>query len=330
MQNNEKYINLIFKFLTKEITKDESIVLNGWLASDISNKKTFDSYSRTWEISSKNINPEILDINVENEWNIFKTKNNFTQNIKTKKNNVKKMFFLKISSVAAAAVVIILVGLLFLFNTGTETITATNSILETNLSDSTQITLNKHSEIKYNKKFNQKNRQVELSGEAYFNVKHDPNNHFIVKTDKFYVEVIGTEFFVSTLAENPVVVVKQGRVLVYTFEDKSDSIILNVGKRAILNNDKSTFKSEENKDRNYLSWKTQKIIFENDEFEEIVRVIKQTYDVKIVILNPELRKHKLTITFEDQTLESILNVLKYQLNLKIEKKESQIEISSVE
>ena len=65
------------------------------------------------------------------------------------------------------------------------------------LPDSTRVWLNANSKLVYSTSFKEGIRQVELDGEAYFDVKHNGDNPFVVRTKSMNVTVLGTEFNVS-------------------------------------------------------------------------------------------------------------------------------------
>ena len=65
------------------------------------------------------------------------------------------------------------------------------------LSDGTKVWLNAGSKLRYPERFVGDERQVELSGEAYFDVVHDEKAPFIVKTSRSTITVLGTEFGIT-------------------------------------------------------------------------------------------------------------------------------------
>jgi len=66
------------------------------------------------------------------------------------------------------------------------------------LSDSSRVWLNSNSEIRFKTHFEKESRIVSLSGEAYFEVKHDESRPFIIHTETHDIEVLGTSFNVSS------------------------------------------------------------------------------------------------------------------------------------
>jgi transmembrane sensor len=85
------------------------------------------------------------------------------------------------------------------------------------LSDGSVVTLAPNSSIRYPEKFAVERRTVELSGEAFFNVKRDPSKPFLVYSDEIVTRVLGTSFRITAFddREEIVVAVKTGKVSVY-------------------------------------------------------------------------------------------------------------------
>ncbi len=195
--------------------------------------------------------------------------------------------------------------------------------------DGSLISLNTNSELEYSKRFNKKNRTVKLKGEAFFKVEHNPEKPFIINTGQLKIEVIGTSFNVNAKSEegDVEVIVETGIVKIYTKKDKSDSVMLYAGDKALFNNTKKDIQKNLNENINYLAWKTKKLIFEGDELQNIVNTLNETYNASIVIKNPSIKECILTNTFENQSLESILKVLEATLDLQVKKKGEVYEIS---
>ena len=80
------------------------------------------------------------------------------------------------------------------------TLAETRTIL---LPDGTSVTLNHYSSLSYPKQFKSDNREVELSGEAYFEVSKNKKHPFIVQTETIDVQVLGTHFNVDAYPDNP-------------------------------------------------------------------------------------------------------------------------------
>ncbi len=326
MQENDKYINLIFKELTKEILPEESSDLLHWIKSDSKNSEIFESYKKTWTLTEKEkYLPEIEAIDVDFEWNKFIDKSNFNSTAKVVEIKKSKFSFLKI-----AAIFIFLFtvagGLFALLNNKETSIYAENDVFDTQLPDGTNITLNKNSEISYNSKFNKKERKITLNGEAYFSVEHNVNKPFIIETQQGFIEVVGTEFYVNSTENSLEVIVNLGIVAVYKYSDKIDSVHISKNQKIQISDIVSTIEVKENEDNNYISWKTKKLDFDNSTFSEVVETLEKTYDVEIEVKNPELLNCEISGKFDNQSIESVLTVIQSILDIKYKISENKVVI----
>ncbi len=313
MQNNNEHINLIIKVLSEEAGKEEKQMLEKWLSENTNHRQLFDDYKKIWLLSQKETVPEIENINVDTEWQKFKQKTDFDKekySIKPKKRNFSVL------RIAAVFLIFISLGIagMYIFNTKEQKITAFNEVKEVKLPDNTEISINKHSEIRFDKKFNKKERKIKLKGEAFFKVAKNKNKAFIVKTESFYVEVLGTQFYVNSDIKNRQVVVKEGTVAVYQYKDKRDIVILHAGDKAIFDKKENKIRKIENSDVNYLAWKTKIFDFQNMNLETVFGILKNSYDIDFKFVNPGLKKCKISVSFKNQNIDEIINVLKATFN----------------
>lgn len=317
MKPANENIDLIIKSLNHEITESEKNELNQWLKKP-QNKNIFDDYKTIWELTENKIDNDVAEINIDEELNFVRNKLGFKKpKIQKIKKTEMKNNFVKYA-IAVAASVLVLFGILFWINNRTDEIISDDRIVETTLPDNSKIVINRNSKIEYPKKF-ENNRTVKLKGEAYFVVSAQKDNPFIVETENYNVEVVGTEFFVSTLKKQIEVIVKKGIVKVYPIRKPADSIILKPADK-LQNGDKIT----KIKNNNFLSWKTGKIKFDNASLKEISNVLTRTYGVEISISNAEIEDLKMTATFDNQELSSVLKVVEQTLNVKITKQKNKI------
>ncbi|MBN2662375.1 MAG: DUF4974 domain-containing protein [Bacteroidales bacterium] len=311
MDSTSEYINLIIKRLNNEIVDNQNVQLEIWLKEKPENKKLFDDYKIIWELTQNSVEPEIAAINIEDELDLIRKKIGLKNTKVVDIKPIKKTNDFWKYSVAIAAAVVVFIGVFFLFGSKTEKVTSQNLVVETTLPDNSQIILNRNSTVKYPKKF-KTNRKVDLSGEAYFIVEHDSENPFVVNASGYVVEVVGTEFFVSSKDNSFEVVVNKGIVKVYSENNPSDSTILTAGKH--FNVDKQIVNVQ---NKNYLAWKTGKIEFENKTLAEICTVLERTYGVEIIISDKNIKDMRMTATFNNQTIEAVLSVVEATLNVKI-------------
>ena len=321
MKNFSEHIDLIVKYLSGDANADESKKLFDQMQHSSELKKEFDALKKSWDLAAAKADKKIADIDLNKEWDLFNSKIEKEQSPKVISLKPKRFSFVRIAS-AIAAVFVLGFAVFYFFNLQTQELVAVNSVVESNLPDGSQISLNAGSELEYAKTFNKKERAVKLKGEAFFKVAHNSQKPFVVKAGKLNIEVVGTEFNVNAKSKkgDVEVIVNSGKVLVYSKSDKSDAKLLLAGDKAKFIRNKSEIIKKVNTNPNYLAWKNKKLYFDNTSLGEIVKTLEHTYNTKIIIKNPKLKNCTLTNTFDNQSLKSIMKVLEATLDVKITEK----------
>ncbi|WP_108869914.1 FecR family protein [Aquimarina aquimarini] len=201
------------------------------------------------------------------------------------------------------------------------------------LSDGTTVHVNAGSTLKFPAQFVAGQiREVELSGEAYFEVARNEKDPFIVSTNGIRTEVLGTKFNVSSYTDDSFseVVLVEGSVGVSMGNkrfDKNTDQILKPNQKASLtkltqNLDISTVKTE-----NYVAWIDGVLLFKNESFENIVKKLERSYDKKITINYQKLKKEKFTGRFDIENLEDVLKTFSSNTSFNFTIKESEVIIN---
>lgn len=189
------------------------------------------------------------------------------------------------------------------------------------LSDGTKVWMNSDSQLRYPVHFSGTERQVFLSGEAYFEVCPDSCRPFYVITNEVYVRVYGTMFNVNTqrLTEVQTVLVK-GSVGVGRIGSKEE-IRLKPGERADFIRNNQQFCVEKVNTAQYTAWKEGYFAFENESLEEIMEMLGRWYNVDVFYASNDLKSLKFTgylRKYEDVShiLEAIQEVVGVQFSIK--------------
>ena len=155
------------------------------------------------------------------------------------------------------------------------------------LPDGTNVWLNASTTLRYPMAFSKENREIMLDGEAYFDVVKD-KKPFIVKTDKYNVEVLGTTFNVEAYAGMPdfKTTLYTGKVKLYNAQHP-DAVFLTPGQTARLVGD--VLEVSVTKDVNSYRWKDGLIYIEDQSFSSIMKMFEKFYDVKIVVNNKAVK-----------------------------------------
>ena len=197
---------------------------------------------------------------------------------------------------------------------------AEESMTTVDLSDGSRIYLNKGAEITYAKAF-KNHREIELKGEAFFEVMSDPNNPFTVHTGEMLVTVLGTSFNVKQL-ENPSdveVYVKTGKVRV-SLEESDQFIQLEPEEMGIFEDSQLTNSRQE--DPNYISWKTKEFNFVNSALVEVLQELEESYHVDIHTGDMDLSELRITTSYSEQSIDAILETIGTAFEMNVSRKEN--------
>jgi ferric-dicitrate binding protein FerR (iron transport regulator) len=251
--------------------------------------------------------------------------------------NVRKFSMTKVftlfSKVAAVLILPLLVYSIYLNsrNAKTNSSTANHVVWQTVktpagmhtdflLPDGTHVWLNSGSLFKYPVPFATDMRQVEMTGEAFFEVAKYAAHPFLVTAGKMNIEVTGTRFNVTNYIDEPFteLILESGSVRLFSGKYKEKLTITNInpGELAILHNNQNRLSVSKADVTKYTAWKDGVLIFRDDKMEEVVRKLNRWFNVEIILQSPELKDYVYTATYRDETLPQILELLKISAPIK--------------
>ncbi len=159
------------------------------------------------------------------------------------------------------------------------------------LEDGTRVSLNAQSELRYPVAFNGKTREVQLMGEAYFEVAPDAEHPFIVKTEGMNIRVLGTTFNVCAYREGKArTTLVEGKVKVRAGQQEH---VLAPGQQLSRSRD-GQVEVREVDVSNYTAWRNQRFVFEDYSLEEVLYQLERWYNVTFFIRNESARELRFT------------------------------------
>ncbi|WP_417941281.1 FecR family protein [Flavobacterium sp. RS13.1] len=179
------------------------------------------------------------------------------------------------------------------------------------LPDGSTVILNDKSSLKYDQRsFNNKTREVTLTGEAFFDIKRNETKPFIVHTGKVQTKVLGTAFNINARnsSKNIEVTVTRGKVQVGDTEKIYGVITPNQQIKV----NKSTLDFEQNNVSAAVvtEWKSKYLILDDINMEEAIALISQKYKVQISLANEKIKNCRITASFlNDEDLDHVLKVI---------------------
>ncbi|TLF45269.1 FecR family protein [Maribacter aurantiacus] len=186
------------------------------------------------------------------------------------------------------------------------------------LSDGTLVHLNAGSSLIYPVKFQKnKNREVSLIGEGFFEVTKNENSPFIVTSGGVDVRVLGTKFNITSYPEdqNQNTVLVEGSVRLYktgSIYDLENSTLLSPGYKAEWNTETNNIDLEKVHTELYTGWINGKLMMKEMVFSNIVKRLQRHYNVTITSENHELNNRVFTATFEKESIWEVLETFKLE------------------
>ncbi len=236
--------------------------------------------------------------------------------------------------IRTAAAILIMFGAVYfvssLFNNNESSLVHIKSekIQTINLSDGSKVTLDKGSSFAYPENFeSSNNREVNLNGEAFFEVVKNAKSPFIVNVSNGKIKVLGTKFNVRAWNKSGgiTVAVSEGKVALAD-SAQIKSVVVTKGKMSNLSYEGILSEPVEIDLSEYLSWMSKQIYFKNTSVSEVISQLERWYDVNIELQNTEILKSKITVFIDHKPLEENLNVVCAILNMSFTKEGTSVRL----
>lgn len=320
--------HLIIKYLSKEISLEESHQLSKWLDEDEMNAKTLEKFQLYWDMSQQDFSKKREEVlsQIESEIKLLELQD--PADIPEKPNR----FINYLKYAAVLALVFLSAFLMNQFNTlfdTTENVLPAISYIEkisvagqkitTTLPDGTSVKLNSGSKIIFPSRFIGDKRQVVLFGEAFFDVIRDESKPFVIKTANMSVHVLGTSFVVKTFSggSDQFVAVKTGEVKVVNTAT-SDSVQLTQNLMAHLS-ERNEFSKISSIDENAVfGWMDQKLVFKDQTIAEVFEATEKWFGVEITNSHLIESKKSYTAMFDNPTIKEVMGSLSHMYQFKYE------------
>jgi transmembrane sensor len=306
---------LLGRFFAGECTPEERARAESWIAASEENRSTYEALREIWDQAEDP--EEVQEPDVEQAWNAVE------QRLTQGKSGWRTYVF---TFLRAAAAIVVGVGLSFLAyrflapggQVEMVALTAGDQVLTDTLPDGSVVTLNAGSALRYPAEFAGDGREVELQGEAFFEVERNPARPFTVRAGKARVRVLGTSFSVHSQPASVEVVVATGKVELSSPDKASkQAVILEPGDRGEFRPEQGSIRKDKNADANFLYWKDRRLIFRNSPLNEVAEELQEVFGKEVNLASDKIANCPLSTTFDDLSIESILNIIAETFNLKV-------------
>ncbi len=291
---NEKIIGLIEKYLAGQCTPEEAFIVEQWYENYQQTENDFyqgdrDSINRSAERSLSAIRDRIRP---------------------------KVRMRLMYRWLAAASVLIAIAIGTVILSTRKEVLkftvikTGTRQIRNIKLPDGTEVWLNAGGSLRYSSAYNRKDRQIDLDGEAYFDVAADRNKPFVVHSGKLYTRVLGTAFSISAYPQALIhnITVVKGKVEVSSGTKIVTDLLPNQGLDYTV--DRETVSLVTTNAEKTASWMNGKLEYVEMTMQDIAIHLQEWYGVKFIVKGDSLKHKRFTASFNNHiSLDDLLSVM---------------------
>jgi ferric-dicitrate binding protein FerR (iron transport regulator) len=308
---------LLGKYLTGKETQKESEYFNEWLNKDIQNRKLFNSINKETEIAGSMEQYESIDKDRAWERYISGVKNLALE---------KSLFRWKIA--ASILLVAALAGMLFYYLETSPKIFGDKDMMSTqiateygqsskiSLPDGSVVWLNSGTKLSYDNQFAIRNRDIIMTGQAFFQISRNENLPLVVSCNDLKVKVTGTKFDVSAYSdENEVSVVLESGSVLLALGGDNYAQQLKPGQMAEYNKQSKKLVINNIDPQKSSVWRNGILVFENDPMDEVIRKLERRYNIDIVVSDPAVYNSIFTATIKNQSLEEIFKSIKFSCSV---------------
>lgn len=310
--------DIIKKYLNGNFSLNDKTVVDEYITNQKYNEELNELLIDHWnELEMKKVNNE------KNLAPLLDKINHQILLLSIKQTNTLKTLWRLYAKVAAVLLVPIIVASFYFYqkqnnnlsNLWVEVHSPYGARTQFSLPDGSTGWLNSGSVIRYPSHF-KSTRNVTLNGEAFFDVVKNPNSPFIIDTKSIGIKVLGTSFNVVSYDVDSIaeVVVASGKVEVSANNKRFTKNLL-PNERLVFNGTKNSFEKSAVDVQNYTSWKSGKLIFLNDNLDEVIRKISRYYNVNFSVDNNVNRGQLFRAIMEEESLEEVLRYMKLTMDI---------------
>ncbi|MDR1342906.1 MAG: FecR domain-containing protein [Prevotellaceae bacterium] len=184
------------------------------------------------------------------------------------------------------------------------------------LHDSTSVSLNKGSRLSCIGDYGDGKRELQLEGEAFFEVAASSSGLLVVHAEETLIRDIGTAFNVQAYPDSDSVTVFVQRGEVHFYGEASSGLILKAGETGTFDRRTKIF-SRSQTDANAASYATKVFVFRDKPLDEAIALIGKVYDSRIYLDDSAAAAKTISVTFDNESLEEIVEVIGETMHLQV-------------
>lgn len=316
-ERNSHIDELIAAFLSGGLDKEAREELEAWMSASEDNRRYFMQQQEIWFSTVQE--EERMRYDADRAFEAFRQR---VAEHRTLKQPKRVIGWKSVFKYAAAVLVVGLVSF-FSYQKGESNLKEALTQVEVEaplgaqtrlrLPDGTLVVLNAGSRLVYPQDFGVDNREVELSGEGYFEVARNEKLPFHVQTPSLSVRVLGTKFNFRDYPndEEAVVSLLEGKVALDNRLHAEAEMILLPDEQVTLDKEEGRMRKKSAKVREILEWTSGRLFFDEMPLPEVAKILERSYGVHITFATDSLRDFRFYGSFSrsEQGIKDILQAL---------------------
>jgi transmembrane sensor len=203
-------------------------------------------------------------------------------------------------------------------------------IKQLELPDHSKVSLNANSAIRFDREWDSSRpREVWLTGEAFFDVKHlhkgnapvKPGERFIVHANGVDIEVLGTSFNINNRHGAAKIILNSGSIELKFTDKRIKNILMKPGEVVSYTKDSRKIEKQTANTRKATAWKEHRWEFENTAMKDVLQLLKDNYGLETVVEDPALWQKTISGTISSDNTDIVIRGLSVLLDIKIEQKD---------
>jgi ferric-dicitrate binding protein FerR (iron transport regulator) len=306
---------LLARWLSGEADAETIERLQQWIQFSDENAKYVAQFEQLWSAAETHVS----DLDLDAAWNTIQAQKNSSTKVK-----IRSIY--AYWPAVAAAITIAIVSWVAFKTIGTKTpknpniaqgilLQSGNDTLATTLQDGTKVVLQPHAVLRIDNAFGQGNRNVMLTGKAWFQTTHIPQLPFTVLYGTTKIIDIGTAFHVNTLKDRLEVIVTEGSVKIETSTQSSTLFKYDTARiqnaAGVITIHQPEIPASEKTSKNKI------LVFNKTELKKVIQLLNSTYNANVKLGNHDIENCKLTASFNNEELEVVLDLIRETFNLEI-------------
>ncbi|WP_109829341.1 FecR family protein [Reichenbachiella versicolor] len=311
---------LLYRYFNEELSASDVELIENWKSESKDNLKFFDETQLLYldQKAISQVGKEQKQYNTSSAWNQFK-----------EIHFEKPALHIKISytalRIAASIILLIGTGLFYWIQINSisdVTFTANADKTSLTLEDGSIVLLSDGSSITYPSSFSDQERKVKLEGKAFFDITKNPDAPFVIDLPNTQVQVLGTSFDIDASKSDSVVVsVETGKVW---FKSSRDAQVLTPGLSGVFVSSSTDIRSVETPKNSIGNfWRTRTLDFDGVSLSRAVNIISKSYESNIILSGSNFENCKISVRFENEPLENVIDIISTTLSLEVQQHENQ-------